>query len=175
MSEKFFPEIITKGDQKTIRLLNVCFIFLFMCVSLTSCAGGKPDLAIIKNKLEKDMPKGSLKFGNCNEVRIRVYNKSKLNNGTHETNTELVIRKRNKSGTIVYTGKAKTEAIPPKEYKIAIFKNVNIPKSEITLYYIKATANIDGNEDEYKICSHVIVHLMLDIKSSICINGSHAY
>lgn len=134
--------------MKVIRLLNVCFVFLFMCVSLTGCAGGKPDLAVIKKKLLKDIPKGSLKFGNCNEVKIRVYNKSK-NNGTHETNTELVIRERNKSGTIVYTGKAKTEAVPAKGYKIAIFKKVNIPQSEITRYYIKATADIDGNEDEY--------------------------
>ena len=134
--------------MKTCRPMVNIAIF-FMCFTLIGCAGGKPDLAVIKKKLLKDIPKGSLKFGNCNEVKIRVYNKSKANNGTQNTKTELVIRETNKSGKIVYTGKAKIGPIPANGHKIAIFKKVNIPKSEITLYYIKATADIDGNEDEY--------------------------
>ena len=78
---------------------------------------------------------------------MQVTNKSK-NDGTVVTKTELKIRETNKTGNVVYTGKAKTEVIPGKSKKIAVFKRVNIPKSEITRYHITGTADIDNNEDE---------------------------
>jgi len=80
---------------------------------------------------------------------LRVFNNSR-NPGTTVTNTQLVIRGRNKKGNIVYSRKVKIQQIPGKSHKIAEFKKVNIPKSEITLYYIKATADIDNSEDEFK-------------------------
>lgn len=135
--------------MKVICLARVFIVALFACFTLTTCAGGKPDLAVIKEKLERDIPKGALKFGNCNEVRIRIFNRSNANHGANATNTQLVIRERNESGKLVYQGKAKTGIIPAGEYRIALFNKVNIPKSETTLYYIEATADIDNNEDEY--------------------------
>ncbi len=78
-----------------------------------------------------------------------MFNNSR-NPGTTVTNTQLVIRERNKKGNIVYSRKVKTEQIPGKSHKIAEFKKVNISKSEITLYHIEATADIDNSEDEFK-------------------------